>query len=83
MSCSARLFSFANVRKLQAIEKEPLLQIHPKDAEEREIADGDPVFVWNERGRCELRAKVFEAMLPGESTLAKGLVGSRKLPAYR
>ncbi|MEW9673374.1 molybdopterin-dependent oxidoreductase [Ammoniphilus sp. 3BR4] len=57
--------TFANVRKLQAIEKQPLLQIHPKDAAERGIADGDPVFVWNERGRCELRAKVVEAMLPG------------------
>ncbi|RXT06343.1 molybdopterin-dependent oxidoreductase [Ammoniphilus sp. CFH 90114] len=57
--------TFSNVQKLQTIEKEPLLQIHPLDASRRGIVDGDLVQVWNGRGECQLTAKVVDHMLPG------------------
>jgi len=64
--------TFANVEKHQKMEKEPTLQIHPEDAEQREIADGDPVIVFNDRGTYEARAKVVDKMLPG-TVVSQGL----------
>ncbi|MEK4115988.1 molybdopterin oxidoreductase family protein [Paenibacillus sp. FSL W8-0919] len=63
---------FANVEKHQKMEKEPTLQIHPEDAEQRGIADGDPVVVFNDRGTYEARAKVVDKMLPG-TVVSQGL----------
>ncbi|RRJ62466.1 molybdopterin oxidoreductase family protein [Paenibacillus oralis] len=57
--------TFGNVEKLTALEKSPLLQIHPQDAEERGIADGDEVTVWNGRGSYHVKASVTNKMLPG------------------
>jgi len=57
--------TFGNVAKLQKMEKRPTLQIHPDDAKQRGILDGDLVCVYNERGQCELTALVTESMLPG------------------
>jgi anaerobic selenocysteine-containing dehydrogenase len=42
-----------------------LLSIHPTDAGQRNIADGALVRVWNERGECQLRAKVNGDVKPG------------------
>lgn len=42
-----------------------LLSIHPDDAARRGIADGAPIRVWNERGECQLRAKVNGDVQPG------------------
>lgn len=64
--------TFANVEKHQKMEKEPTLQIHPEDAEQRGIADGDPVIVFNDRGTYEARAKVVDKMLPG-TVVSQGL----------
>lgn len=64
--------TFANVEKHQRMEKEPTLQIHPEDAEQRGIADGDPVVVFNDRGTYEARAKVVDKMLPG-TVVSQGL----------
>lgn len=64
--------TFANVEKHQKMEKEPTLQIHPEDAEQRGIADGDPVVVFNDRGTYEARAKVVDKMLPG-TVVSQGL----------
>ncbi|AJY76681.1 molybdopterin-containing oxidoreductase family protein [Paenibacillus beijingensis] len=57
--------TFANVPKLQKIEKRPTLQIHPDDAALRGISDGELVDVFNERGQIELTALVTENLLPG------------------
>lgn len=46
-------------------EVRPSLEIHPRDAAERGIADGDLVRVWNDRGQCRLHAKVVDSVLPG------------------
>lgn len=64
--------SFANVGKHMELEKQPLLQIHPQDAELRGIADGDEVIVWNDRGRYEVKASVTDKMLPG-TVVSQGL----------
>ena len=64
--------TFANVEKHQKLEKEPALQIHPEDAEERGIEDGDMVTVYNDRGTYEVRAKVTDKMSPG-TVVSQGL----------
>jgi anaerobic selenocysteine-containing dehydrogenase len=64
--------TFANLSKHQRLEREPLLQIHPEDAQTRDIVDGDLVIVWNDRGTYELKAKVTDLMLPG-TLISQGL----------
>lgn len=64
--------SFGNADKHIELEKQPLLQIHPQDAEQRGIADGDEVVVWNDRGRYEVKASVTDKMLPG-TVVSQGL----------
>ncbi|MBP2001866.1 anaerobic selenocysteine-containing dehydrogenase [Paenibacillus shirakamiensis] len=64
--------TFANVKKLASLEKEPTLQIHPSDALHRHIADGDEVVVWNDRGEYRVRAAVLDKMLPG-TVISQGL----------
>lgn len=57
--------SFVNVASLQALEKEPVLEIHPADANARGIGDGDMVRVFNARGSTHCRAQVGENARPG------------------
>ena len=64
--------TFANVKKHQSLEKQPLLQIHRVDAAKRGIVDSDLVRIFNDRGYCVLRAKVCEDMLPG-TLISQGL----------
>lgn len=64
--------TFANVAKHRSMEKEPLLQIHPRDAAARGIEDGQLVEAYNDRGVYALKASVTEAMLPG-TVVSQGL----------
>ncbi|WP_223066036.1 molybdopterin-containing oxidoreductase family protein [Paenibacillus caui] len=64
--------TFGNVEKLKKIEKGPILQIHPQDARDRGIAEGDRVAVWNDRGTFEAKAMVTDRMLPG-TVVSQGL----------
>ena len=57
--------TFVNVRSLRDAEGEPRLEIHPRDAGERGIAEGDHVTVFNDRGSLELKARVSERARPG------------------
>ncbi|MEQ9304373.1 MAG: FAD-dependent oxidoreductase [Marinoscillum sp.] len=43
----------------------PYLEIHPNDAEERNIKDGSPVRVGNGRGEVQVAAKVTDAIKKG------------------
>ncbi len=52
--------SFANVESLRAIEGEPVVHIHPTDAAERDIGDGQAVRVFNGRGHLVLKARLTE-----------------------
>ena len=42
-----------------------LLKIHPRDAQPRRIFDGDAVMVYNDRGKCVLRAHVAAEVTEG------------------
>jgi len=57
--------TFVNVRSLRDTEGEPALQIHPADAAERAIDDGDRVRVYNDRGEFTLAARVTDRARPG------------------
>ncbi len=57
--------SFVNVKSLRSIEGEPLLEMHPDDAAARDIADGDLVTAYNDRGRYLVRAAVNQRARPG------------------
>jgi anaerobic selenocysteine-containing dehydrogenase len=57
------------------LEGEPFIELHPLDAAKRGIGHGDRVRVENERGWCELNAKLTEDVLPGVAVAPKGYWG--------
>ncbi len=50
--------SFVNVKSLRSIEGEPLVELHPDDAQVRGISDGVMVRVYNDRGSYLCKATV-------------------------
>jgi anaerobic selenocysteine-containing dehydrogenase len=64
--------SLANQPSLMAKEGEPFVEINPRDAEARGIADGVMVVVENERGWCQLRAVVTDDVPTGVAVAPKG-----------
>jgi anaerobic selenocysteine-containing dehydrogenase len=64
--------SLANQPGLIQREGEPFVEIHPQDAEQRGIRNGDQVILENGRGYCELRAVVTDAVRPGVLASPKG-----------
>ena len=54
-----------NIPSLRKLEPEPFIKLHPKDAEDRGIRDGDKVKVNSARGGLQMKAKVAEVALPG------------------
>jgi anaerobic dimethyl sulfoxide reductase subunit A len=48
------------------------IQIHPLDARPRNIADGDLVRVFNERGKLLIPAKITERIMPGVVDIPQG-----------
>lgn len=48
------------------------LWMNPKDAAKREIQDGDPVMVWNDRGKIRIPVKVTDRITPGVTGLSQG-----------
>ncbi|MBN9521166.1 molybdopterin oxidoreductase family protein [bacterium] len=57
--------TFANIEKQRASAGGVTLEMHPADAEARGIADGQPVSVFNARGRFRATASVGESVKPG------------------
>jgi anaerobic selenocysteine-containing dehydrogenase len=57
--------TFANLPKQLRQELRPFVEMHPRDASARGIADGDSVRAFNERGSCELHAVVTTRARPG------------------
>jgi anaerobic selenocysteine-containing dehydrogenase len=57
--------TFVNVRSLRSIEGQPLVEIHPVDAQARGIADGALVRVFNDRGSYRCAAAISERARPG------------------
>lgn len=64
--------SYANMPRQLRAEKEPVADIHPADATQRAIADGDIVRVFNDRGTLELRARVGDRVVPGMIAVPSG-----------
>ena len=57
--------TFGNQERLIKKEQAPTLRIHPQDAQARNIHDGQPVRVSNERGWCRLVARITGDTRPG------------------
>ena len=57
--------TFSHLESFLRSERHPLVLINPEDAARREITDGDRVRVWNDRGQCELIARVSDRVKPG------------------
>lgn len=51
---------------------EPVVRIHPDDAEARSIANGDPVRVFNDFGEINMKAEVTNLVLPGVTDIFHG-----------
>jgi anaerobic selenocysteine-containing dehydrogenase len=57
--------TFVNVKSLRSVEGEPLVEIHPVDAEARGIASGQVVRLFNDRGEYRCRAEISTRARPG------------------
>lgn len=57
--------SFVNVKSLRDIEGQPLLEMHADDAAARNIANGDTVRVFNQRGSYRCLVQVGPRARPG------------------
>jgi anaerobic selenocysteine-containing dehydrogenase len=57
--------SFVNVPSLQALEREPLVEIHASDAQARGITSGEVVRIHNLRGEYHCKAVVSPRARPG------------------
>ena len=57
--------TFVNVSSLQTLEREPVLEMHPHDAEARELSHGQLVRVWNDRGEYHCKLVISERARPG------------------
>jgi anaerobic selenocysteine-containing dehydrogenase len=57
--------TFVNVKSLRQTEGEPHLDIHPADAAQRGIVDGNQVRIYNERGSFMAKARVTDKARQG------------------
>ena len=57
--------TFVNVKTLRAMEGEPLLEMHPEDAQARGIASGSVARVFNRRGEYRVKVEVSSRARPG------------------
>ena len=64
--------SFANVEKIAARIGPATIALHPADAAERGLAEGDDALVANETGRLALRVTLSEALPRGVALSHKG-----------
>jgi anaerobic selenocysteine-containing dehydrogenase len=69
--------SHANVDHLLEKEGKFYLEIHPKDAEARSIADGDALKVVNPRGRVFITARISDKVTPGMVCMPQGFWPSK------
>ncbi len=57
--------SFVNLQSLRDIETEPVLEMHPTDAQARNIQHGDVIRVFNQRGTYHCKAQLNDRARPG------------------
>ncbi|MFH1140803.1 MAG: molybdopterin-dependent oxidoreductase [Chloroflexota bacterium] len=63
---------FANNPWIREINPQPVVEINPADALPRQIANGDMVLVFNDRGRAKLRARLNDGIRPGIVNITQG-----------
>ncbi len=56
---------FRNIPQLHEMLPEPLMEINPSDARQRDIKSGDMVIVSSPRGSIKLKTEVTDTILPG------------------
>jgi len=61
-----------NIPWLREIDPDPIVEIHPKTAEELGVRDGDWVYIENWRAKVKFRAKVTATALPKVVSAAHG-----------
>jgi anaerobic selenocysteine-containing dehydrogenase len=71
--------TFNEVDYLRDRAGEATILIHPRDAEERGIREGEGVRVFNARGECHLTARITDRTAPGV-TVVEGLHWPRFMP---
>jgi anaerobic selenocysteine-containing dehydrogenase len=64
--------SFANVEKISTRVGRPTIALHPADAAERSLAEGDEALVVNETGRLSLNVRLSDALPRGVALSHKG-----------
>jgi molybdopterin-containing oxidoreductase family molybdopterin binding subunit len=64
--------SFANLPAMKRFEPEPVVEIHPTDAQPRHINTGQLVRVCNERGAVVARCRLNPGLRPGVIVIAEG-----------
>jgi anaerobic selenocysteine-containing dehydrogenase len=57
--------TFSNNEKHISLEKEPVLHVNTKDANDRGVLDGELVRIWNHRGECVMKVSVGKNVLLG------------------
>jgi anaerobic selenocysteine-containing dehydrogenase len=57
--------TFSQLPSFLKNERQPFIQLHAEDAARRGIDDGDVVRVWNNRGECQLVARITDRVKPG------------------
>ncbi|MEO1730276.1 MAG: molybdopterin-dependent oxidoreductase [Pseudomonadota bacterium] len=64
--------TFANLETVKKHEPEPILRVHPNDAQRRTIEDGSIVQVHNARGHLKIRCRFDEALREGCVLISEG-----------
>ena len=61
--------SHSHIPTLRALEPAPALQMHPSDAGDRGIKDGDRILMFNDRGAGEVFVELTTEVAPGQVSL--------------
>ncbi|MEX1046900.1 MAG: molybdopterin oxidoreductase family protein [Actinomycetota bacterium] len=69
--------SYSGMPRHLKAEKEPLLEIHPHDAEARGLSDGDMARAFNDRGEVLIRIRVSDRVRPGVVSMPFGWWASK------
>jgi anaerobic selenocysteine-containing dehydrogenase len=63
---------FNNLRMIRQFGDRPLLTVHPADADDRGIREGDRVRVHNDRGSLEINVRLDDGIKPGCVSVTNG-----------
>ena len=64
--------TFANMPRVKQLEPEPMVEMHPADAENRNINDQQFVRVYNDRGTVRIKCRLNPDLRPGVIVIPEG-----------